>query len=129
MRDKITRYAKDLVKTGRDDRKRAGHPIVNKRISVTPVSMFAESTHADGYVAVAQAMDAAAKAVGVNYIGGYSALVHKGFTDGGPGAVALHSDALVHTERVCASVNVATTKTGINMDAVSQMGEIIKAVR
>ena len=124
--DKITRYAKDLVKTGETIENELGIPIVNKRISVTPVSMFAESTHADGYVAVAQAMDAAAKAVGVNYIGGYSALVHKGFTEGDRALLRSIPDALVHTERVCASVNVATTKTGINMDAVRQMGEIIK---
>lgn len=125
--DKITRCAKGLVRTGETIENELGIPIVNKRISVTPVSIFAESTHADGYVAIAQAMDEAAKAVGVNYIGGYSALVHKGCTEGDRALLRSIPDALVNTERVCASVNVATTKAGINMNAVKQMGEIIKA--
>lgn len=124
--DKITKYAENLVKTGEDIESEFGIPIVNKRISVTPIALVAESCEAEDYVPFALALDRAAKAVGVNFIGGFSALVHKGFTLGDQRLIQAIPRALTETERVCASVNVATTKAGINMDAVALMGRIIK---
>lgn len=124
--DKITKKAKDLVKTGENIERKYGIPIIHKRISVTPISMIAESCDSDDYVLFAQALDRAAKATGVNFIGGYSALVQKGFTKGDSLLIQSIPEALASTNFVCSSVNVATTKTGINMDAVAQMGEIIK---
>ena len=124
--DKITCYAKDLVKVGEDISIEYGIPIINKRISVTPISLIAESSDDEDYVAFAQTLDKAAQTVGVNFIGGFSALVHKGYTKGEMKLIASIPEALAVTERVCSSVNVATTKTGINMDAVRHMGEIIK---
>ncbi len=124
--EKITRLAKDLVKTGESIETDYGIPIVNKRISVTPIALVAESTHQEDYVAVAKALDRAAKEVGVNFIGGFSALVHKGYTNGDRALIRSIPQALCETEMVCASVNVATSKAGINMDAVRQMGQIIK---
>ena len=124
--DKVTRLAKDLVKTGSDIEREFGIPIVNKRISVTPIALVAESCAAVDYVPIAKALDDAAKAVGVNFIGGFSALVHKGFTTGDSRLIAAIPHALSETERVCASVNIATTKSGINMDAVALMGRVIK---
>lgn len=124
--DKITRNAENLVRTGNDIEAEFGIPIVNKRISVTPVALIAESCGANDYVPVAKALDDAAKAVGVNFIGGFSALVHKGFTVGDRKLIESIPRALSETERVCASVNIATTKAGINMDAVALMGRIIK---
>ncbi|MBE7003682.1 MAG: PFL family protein [Ruminococcaceae bacterium] len=123
---KITKYAEDLVRTGEDIEREFGIPIVNKRISVTPISLVAESCETDDFVPFAEAMDRAAKEVGVNFIGGFSALVHKGFTDGDRRFIASIPDALAATERVCSSVNVATTRAGINMDAVRLMGETVK---
>ena len=122
---KITEKAKDLVKTAEDISATYGMPIVNKRISVTPIAMLLASAPDADPVWYAKTLDAAAKAVGVNFIGGYSALVHKGF---GPGDYALIESipqALDETELVCSSVNVGTTKAGINMDAVEKMGRII----
>ncbi|MGI6168742.1 MAG: PFL family protein, partial [Christensenellales bacterium] len=101
-------------------------PIVNKRISVTPISFVAESSDAQDYVLFARAMDDAAREVGVNFIGGFSALVHKGYTKGDERLLRSIPEALAETERVCSSVNVATTRAGINMDAVAQMGRLIK---
>jgi uncharacterized protein (UPF0210 family) len=124
--DKITRYAKDLVKTGDDIEKEYGIPIINKRISVTPISIIAESSRSGDYVKFAHALDRAATETGVNFIGGFSALVHKGYTNSDRGFIAAIPEALSSTDRVCSSVNVATTRAGINMDAVRQMGEIIK---
>jgi uncharacterized protein (UPF0210 family) len=124
--DKITSFAKDLVKVGDDIAVEFGIPIVNKRISVTPIAIIAEASREQSFVRFAQTLDEAAKAVGVNFIGGFSSLVHKGYNKGDRILIASIPEALAVTERVCSSVNVATTKTGINMDAVKQMGVIIK---
>ncbi len=124
--NKICRNAENLVATGEAIETEYGIPIVNKRISVTPISMVAESCETDDYVPFAIAMDKAAAACGVNFIGGFSALVHKGFTSGDMKLVRSIPQALARTNNVCSSVNVATTKAGINMDAVKLMGEIIK---
>lgn len=124
--DKITRKAANLVRTGEDIEREYGIPIINKRISVTPIAMVAEGCAADDYTEIAVTLDRAAKEVGVNFLGGFSALVHKGFTKGDLNLIRSIPRALSLTERVCASVNVATTKAGINMDAVALMGEIIK---
>ncbi|CAB1251194.1 conserved protein of unknown function [Ruminococcaceae bacterium BL-6] len=124
--DKICRYASNLVKTGEDISKDYGIPIIHKRISVTPVSMIAAACPDKSPVRLARALDRAARAVGVNFIGGYSALVHKGF---GPGDYALIEsipEALSTTEFVCSSVNIGTTKAGINMDAVGKMGRVVR---
>ena len=123
--DKITRKAEKLVKTGENIEKEYGIPITNKRISVTPISIIGEG--ADGnYLKIAKAMDRATETTGVDFIGGYSALIHKGYTDGDKRFVDSIPQALSETKRVCASVNIATTKAGINMDAVAQMGRVIK---
>ena len=124
--EKITRLAKDLVKTGEDIEREFGIPIVNKRISVTPIGIVAASCKETDYTPIAQAMDRAAHDCGVNFIGGFSALVHKGMTNGDINLINSIPSALAQTERVCASVSVASTKAGINMDAVALMGRIIK---
>ncbi len=124
--DKITRQAQHLVKTGCDLEKQFGIPIINKRISVTPISIVADACDSADYSKIAKALDRAADSVGVNFIGGYSALVHKGFTKGDMNLINSIPQALAETKKVCSSVNVATTKAGINMDAVKRMGEIIK---
>jgi len=124
--DKITRLAKDLVKTGEDIERDFGIPIINKRISVTPIALIAESCEEENYAVFAKVLDDAARAVGVNFIGGFSALVHKGFTKGDKLLIDSIPEALSTTERVCSSVNVATTRAGINMDAVKQIGHVIK---
>lgn len=126
--DKITRYARDLVKTGEDIEKEYGVPIIHKRISVTPVSIVASASKTDNYVAFAEALDRAAAETGVNFIGGFSALVHKGFSKSDIKLIDSLSEALSTTKNVCSSVNVATTKTGINMDAVAKMGKVIKEI-
>jgi len=123
--DKICRYAQNLVKTGEDISKEYGIPIIHKRISVTPIAMVAGANPGADPVRFALALDKAARTVGVNFIGGYSALVHKGF---GPGDYALIESipqALSETEFVCSSVNIGSTKAGINMDAVAKMGQIV----
>jgi uncharacterized protein (UPF0210 family) len=124
--DKITSSAENLVKVGEAIEQEYGIPIVNKRISVTPIALVAESCETDDYVPFAKAMDKAAKECGVNFIGGFSALVHKGFTKGDIHLVNSIPEALASTDCVCSSVNVATTKAGINMDAVKLMGKIVK---
>jgi uncharacterized protein len=124
--DKITRLASNLVKVGRDIEQEFGIPIVNKRISVTPISIVAESCDDGEPVKFAVALEKAANAVGVNFIGGFSALVHKGYTLGDRRMIKAIPEALSTTSKVCASVNVATTKAGIDMDAVREMGIIIK---
>ena len=125
---KITTVAKDLVKTGQNIEKEYGIPIVNKRISVTPMALVGGSAcrTSDDFVTLAQTMDRAAKEVGVNLIGGYSALVSKGMTKADELLIRSIPKALHATERVCSSVNLGSTKTGINMDAVRLMGDIIK---
>lgn len=124
--DKICRLAGTLVKTGQDIEAEFGIPIVNKRVSVTPIALVAESSDAESYVPFAKALDAAAKEVGVDFLGGFSALVHKGFTTGDARLLMSIPEALAETKLVCSSVNVATTKAGINMDAVAKMGKVIK---
>ena len=124
--DKITRLARDLVRTGEDIEREFGIPIVNKRISVTPIALAAAASETEDYVPFALALDRAAAEMGVNFIGGFSALVHKGFTAADRKLVRAIPQALAETERVCSSVNVASTKSGINMDAVALMGRIIK---
>lgn len=123
--DKICRLAEHLVATGESIAAEYGIPVINKRISVTPIALVAESSAADSYVLMAEYLDRAAKEVGVNFLGGFSALVHKGMTRGDAALLASISEALAVTDRVCASVNVGTTRAGINMDAVAQMGRII----
>lgn len=123
--DKITRLAENLVKTGEDLERQFGVPIVNKRISVTPISIAAGSLNTDSYVPVAETLDRAAKEVGVNFIGGFSALVQKGCTKGDRILIESIPEALSVTERVCSSVNVGSSRSGINMDAVKLMGDII----
>ena len=125
--DKITRYAEGLVKTGEDIEREFGIPIVNKRISVTPIALVAAASETEDYVPFAVALDRAAKAVGVNFIGGFSALVQKGMTDADRWLIAAIPEALAVTDLVCSSVNVGSTKAGINMDAVALMGRTVKA--
>jgi hypothetical protein len=124
VRDKILAKAGNLVSVGKDIEKEFGIPIVNKRISVTPVSLITQSCGSS--VKIARAMDTAAREVGVDFIGGYSAFVHKGITPGEQAFLDSIPEALGITGIVCSSVNVATTRAGINMDAVTQMGRIIK---
>lgn len=126
--DKITTLAHDLVKTGEDISKEYGIPIVNKRISITPISLVGSSccrTPGD-YVQIAKTLDKAAKTVGINFLGGYSAIVSKGMTKSDELLIRSIPMALACTEYICSSVNVGSTKTGINMDAVRLMGDIIK---
>jgi uncharacterized protein len=123
--DKICRVASRLLAAGAEIEREYGIPIVNTRISVTPIALVAESSGPGDYVIVADALDRAAREVGVNFIGGYSALVHKGMTRGDRALIESIPAALSATERVCASVNIGTTRAGINMDAVADMGRII----
>ena len=122
--DKITHNAKNLVKESENIATEYGIPIINKRISVTPIAMVAESCEGD-YVKIAKTLDKAAKELGVNFIGGYSALVQKGYTKGDRRLIESIPQALAETERLCSSVNIGSTKAGINMDAVKQMGDIV----
>ena len=124
--DKITRLAANLVRTGEEIEAEFGIPIVNKRISVTPIALVAAASGAKSYVPFAKALDRAAKETGVNFIGGFSALVQKGFTEADRILVRSIPEALAETELVCGSVNVGSTKAGINMDAVAMMGQVIK---
>ena len=124
--DKITTKAEKLVSTGCDIEKELGIPIINKRVSVTPISLVGGKYSPEDYVKIAHTLDRAAHTVGINFIGGYSALVQKGFTDNARNLIASLPQALSETEIVCSSVNVASTKAGINMDAVAMMGNIIK---
>ena len=124
--DKICNYAQDLVKVADEIQLKYDIPIINKRISVTPLAMIAGACVEEDYVSFAETLDRAAKEVGVDFIGGFSALVHKGYTRGDRKLIASIPEALASTERVCSSVNVATTKAGINMDAVAEMGRVIK---
>ena len=124
--DKICRYAENLVKTGEDISKEYGIPIIHKRISVTPIAMLAAACPTKNPVKFAKALDQAADTVGVNFVGGYSALVHKGFAQGDYALIESIPEALSVTEKVCSSVNIGSTKAGINMDAVAKMGKVIR---
>ena len=124
--DKVVRCAKDLVKTGEAIECEYGIPIIHKRVSVTPIALLADSCDSADVTKLARALDRAAAEIGVNFIGGYGALVHKGFTRGDTNLIDSIPEALAETERVCSSVNVATTRAGINMDAVARMGKIVK---
>ena len=125
--EKITTLAENLVKTGQDIENEYGIPIVNKRISVTPIALVGASAckKTEDYVTIAKTLDKAAKKVGVNFIGGYSALVSKGMTKSDEYLIRSIPQALAQTERVCSSVNVGSTKTGIDMDAVRLLGDMI----
>ena len=124
--DKVTRVAKDIVPAARTLEKRYGIPIVNKRISVTPVSFLAGAFTEPTAVPVAQALDRAARELGIDYVAGFSALVHKGFNRGDEILINSISEALSSTERVCSSVNVGSSQSGINMDGVLKMAQIVK---
>lgn len=123
--NKITRLAKDLVKTGEDIEREYGIPIINKRISVTPIAMLVAVSGGDP-VKYAHTLERCAQTVGVNFIGGYSALVQKGCAAGDRELMESIPRALAETEHVCASVNVGSTKAGINMNAVELMGRMVK---
>jgi uncharacterized protein (UPF0210 family) len=125
--DKICRSAERLVAVGNEIESEYGIPIINKRVSVTPIALVAESSTSDDYVVFAEQLERAAANIGINFIGGFSALVHKGTTPGDDALIASIPRALATTERVCASVNIGTTRAGINMDAVRRMGEVVKA--
>ncbi len=127
MREKLLRVAGPLVKTGRDIEVEYGVPIINKRVSVTPIALVAGSSDDVDYTPYAAVLDEVAKELGIDFVGGFSALVQKGFTRGDERLLASIPSALATTDRVCASVNVASTKSGINMNAVRRMGEVIKA--
>jgi len=124
--DKIVKRASRLVDVGNEIEKEYGIPIINKRVAVTPVSLVAESCDSEDYYKYALAMEKAADQIGIDFIGGFSALVHKGYTKGDRILIESIPKALSSTTKVCSSVNVGTTETGINMDAVKQMGQIIK---
>lgn len=124
--DKITKSAENLVATGEEIAAEYGIPIINKRVAVTPIAIVAEACKTDNYVEIAQTMDRAAKEIGIDFIGGFSALVDKGYTPGDMKLIKSIPEALATTDFVCSSVNLGSTKAGINMDCVKQMGEIIK---
>ena len=124
--EKICRTAEKLVSTGEQIEREFGITIVNKRVSVTPISLVAASCEAEDYTPLAKTLDRAAKTLGINFIGGFSALAHKGFTESDKHLIRSIPRALTETELVCSSVNVASTRAGINMDAVALMGRIIR---
>ena len=124
--NKITKSAKDLVKVGNDIEKEFGVPIVNKRVSVTPISIIGGTTNLDSYVSIAKTLDKAAEDLGIDFLGGFSALVQKGYTKGDKILIESIPESLSETNKVCASVNVGSSKTGINMEAVKELGHIIK---
>ena len=124
--DKITTRAEHLVATGNDIEKMYGIPIVNKRVSVTPISLVGGAVSPEGYLKIAHTLQRAADTLGINFIGGFSALVQKGMTVGARNLISILPEALSETRNVCSSVNVASTKAGINMDAIAMMGSTIK---
>ncbi|MBQ2903298.1 MAG: PFL family protein [Clostridia bacterium] len=124
--DKITRYARDLVATGEQIEKEFGIPIINKRISVTPAAMILASCDNKDAVKLAKTLEKAAVACGVNFLGGFSALVQKGFGPGDRELIEAIPEALSVTDHICSSVNIGSTKTGINMDAVGLMGKVVR---
>jgi uncharacterized protein (UPF0210 family) len=128
IRKKLERVAGSLLKTGRDIEIEYGIPIINKRIAVTPIAIVAASCDEADFTPFAQTLDQAAIDLGVDFVGGFSALVQKGFSGGDERLIASLPSALSQTERVCASINLAASKSGINMDAVKRMGSIIKQV-
>lgn len=125
--DKITTKAKNLVKVGQQIEAEYGIPIANKRVTVTPISLIAAASQDHDYVKYAKTLDRAAKTLGIDFIGGYSALVQKGYQTGDRTLIASLPEALAETDFVCSSVNVGSTRSGINMDAVAQMGEVVVA--
>lgn len=124
--NKVTTYAKDLVKVGNEISNEFGIPIVNKRVSVTPISIIAGATDEGNYIKFAEILDKAAHELKIDFIGGFSALVHKGYTKGDRILINSIPEALAKTNKVCSSVNVGSSKCGINMDAVKEMGKVIK---
>lgn len=124
--DKITTKAKDLVKVGEQIQEEYGIPIINKRVTVTPISLIAAASHDQDYVKYALTLDKAAHTLGIDFIGGYSALVQKGYQNGDKTLIKSIPAALAQTDLVCASVNVGSTRSGINMDAVAEMGQAVK---
>ena len=124
--DKITNKAENIVKVGEDIAKKYGVPIVNKRVSVTPVALIGGKANSDDYVKIAKTLDRAAKEIGINFIGGYSALVQKGMSRGSEALIQSIPQALTETDFLCSSLNVASTKAGINMDAIYMAGKAIK---
>lgn len=124
--NKIITSANDLVKVAKEIENEFGIPIVNKRVSVTPISIIAGATNEDNYLKFAETLDKAAEDLGIDFIGGFSALVHKGYTKGDKILINSIPEALAKTNKVCASVNVGSTRCGINMDAVKEMGQVIK---
>ena len=124
--NKIVKYAGNLVKTAEEIEVKYDIPIINKRISVTPISLVAAASEDDNYIEFAKTLDRAAKEVGVDFIGGFSALVHKGMTEADKKLINSIPEALAQTERVCSSVNIGTTRAGLNMDAVAEMGQVVK---
>jgi uncharacterized protein (UPF0210 family) len=127
IREKLLKVAGPLVRIGREIETEYGIPIINKRVSVTPIALIASSSDDENYTAYAQTLDDIAKELQIDFVGGFSALVQKGFSVGDHRLVDSIPEALAATDRVCASVNVAGTKNGINMDAVRRMGEVVKA--
>ncbi len=127
--EKICRKAEKLVKTAQDIEREFGIPIINKRVSVTPIAIACESCKTTDYTPFARVMDKAADDLGIDFIGGFSALVQKGFTGGDRALIESIPEALATTGKVCASVNIGSTKAGINMDAVAMMGRTIKKWR
>jgi len=127
IREKLLRVAGPLVKIGREIESEFGVPIINKRISVSPIALIAEPSGEDDYTPWAQTLDAVANELGVDFVGGFSALVQKGMTGGDKRLIESIPHALAVTGRVCSSINLGTTKNGINMDAVRMMGDVIKA--
>lgn len=123
--DKIVRRAERLVEVGNKLAARYGIPIINKRISVSPIAIVGSHLNPEGMVRIAKVLDNAARTVGINFIGGFSALVQKGFTNGDLALIEAIPQALAETEYVCSSVNIGSTKAGINMDAVLKMGDVI----
>lgn len=124
--DKITTKARNLVKVGEQIQEEYGIPIINKRVTVTPISLIAAASHDQDYVKYALTLDKAAHTLGIDFIGGYSALVQKGYQNGDKTLIKSIPEALAQTDLVCASVNVGSTRSGINMDAVAEMGQAVK---
>ena len=124
--DKVTRYGEHLVQTGEDIAREFGVPIINKRVSVTPIALVAGCSDLDNYVEIARTLDKAAKTIGIDFIGGFSALVERGYAAGDKKLIASIPEALACTDLVCSSVAVGSTKAGINMDAVAEMGRVFK---
>ena len=124
--DKITSYGENLVKTGEDIAREYGVPIINKRVAVTPICLVAGASDLTNYVEIARTLDKAAKEIGIDFIGGFSALVERGFTDGDRRLIDSIAESLACTDLVCSSVAVGSTKAGLNMDAIAEMGRVFK---